>query len=327
MFGWSYCDKCLISLIKYPFWISLSIMACNFSYFNRVVLQCYQSSDIWIWGIFLTIEDVSSLKLLYFWSRRYVRHDFIQNICIYPILMPCLIIWFYFRWMTHEMWSTCSISQVRKVAIIQTSPVVAFKMKGQIILLKFATQKKKIRHPTPISFSSYWFIDENVNMVHLFQEVTAERVESTLATKSGDPLHIVLLTDSTGSELESQHMIGDRVRIDCLLCVWRRIPKTIRHGLGDSTTTMHGGTVHWKVFSEGPSIPQENKKSFWWGRRISAIYHSKLNMSKVHDWSPYTSLHSKFQWLLVYAPAIGQTSQVDIFRMVPRVFRLPIRSL
>ena len=71
--------------------------------------------------------------------------------------------------MTHEMWLTCSISQIRKVGIIQTSPVVAFKMKGQIMLLKFATPpKKNIRHPTPISFSSYWFIDENVNMVHLF---------------------------------------------------------------------------------------------------------------------------------------------------------------
>ena len=165
----------------------------------------------------------------------------------------------------------------KKLALFRPLQWWRLKWKDKSYCWSLPPPKKKIRHPTPISFSSYWFIDE---------EVTAERVESTLATKSGDPLHIVLLTDSTGSELESQHIIGDRVRIGCLLCVWRRIPKSIRHGFGDSITTMRGGTVHWKVFSEGQSIPQENKKSFWWGRRISAIYHSKLNMSKVHDWSP-----------------------------------------
>ena len=149
MFGWSYCDKCLISLIKYPFWLSLDIMACNF-FLTFIGSSCNTTSHP-IFGSesFLITEDVPSLKLLYLCSRRYVRHDFLQNISIYPILMSCLIVWFDFRWMTHEMWSTCSISQIRKVGIIQTSPVVAFKMKGQIILLKFATPEEKVPSPHP----------------------------------------------------------------------------------------------------------------------------------------------------------------------------------
>ena len=47
------------------------------------------------------------------------------------------------------IWSTCSISHIRKVGIIQNSPVVAFKMKGQIILLKFATPEEKDPSPHP----------------------------------------------------------------------------------------------------------------------------------------------------------------------------------
>ena len=39
------------------------------------------------------------------------------------------------------------------------------------------------------------------------------------------------------------------------------------------------------------------------------------------------SVNNSALWRIgVYASAIGQTSQVDTFRMVPRVFRLSIRS-
>ena len=145
-----------------------------------------------------------------------------------------------------------------KLALFRPLQWWRLKWKDKSYCWSLPPPKKKITPPPflfPVTDSSMrmltWLIFSRKWQQNMWNQPLPPKVEIRVTSFSWQTRLGVSSKSSTPFE--------DRVRISCLLCVWRRIPKTIRHGFGDSTTTMHGGRVHWKVFSEGHSIPIETE--------------------------------------------------------------------